>query len=727
MLSRSSFFDTYSHGRSVKPLWTIDFEEDNEFLEWFRTAYSAIEEGQRARTERDLQNRDFYLGLQSLAQGRDGVPRDRDNKPLDRFARVTINQCYELVEQWVSKMTRFAPAITVIPPNQEYNDRIAATLSKEFIDYLFYVNDFDEILEEVARTVRLDGETFLFIRWNAAKGDIAPGYAKANDMGFRIPLTNSFGDQVTTKTGDPLFIEKATRVGDVEFEIVQRRFVLVQPKAKWREVEWVIEVDSCDVDELRAQYPDLAEDIGKETGGLVGSLYQPDFQWNETLVFNLYHRSSEFLDEGRFIRFTENVVLERKTIREKFGHDELPLVRLTNMDVPGILHGFSFLEQIKLLQVMYNNLASIAYTNIAKGAHLYWLIPNESNIDISKIKNSDSILKYNGRPPQLAQYRTVGPEIFQMMSYVDEKISRLAAIQNISRGEIPPGVEAGVAMTFLEEQENQRANTDIKKHNAFIKKAARLALATAGSFYDPEDGRTIRIVGKNNTFSIKALDVAKLGGPYDIRVARTTALSESKSGRLSQILALEGRFPGKMPFEQVADMLDLANEPKYYDLAAVAVRAADRENEMMAEGIRASEAKPYEDSEVHWYAHLKYMQASSYKEDLPQDRKALFDSHMLGTEVILALQFRTNPAYMQMFRMKYPQYPVFLDPGAFMQLVTGTPAPVEGQPPMEGGAPGEMPEPPVDERDTADPTETPDDVPQDEPEGVPPTDPEGAS
>lgn len=699
MADYPSFTRGMNFGQSapVKPLWTVNFEDEDEFLAWFKEAAESLADEHRERTERDLRNRDFYMGLQSLSLGREGIPRDREGRPLEKFARVTINQCYELIEQWKSKMTRYPPAIAVIPSNDEHNDKIAAQLSKDFIDYLFYQNDIDDVLEDVASICRIDGEVFLFITWDKNKGDVHPDLREAKKLGERVPLIDpATGEQMTGEDGNPLFIDERQKIGDVAYDVVQRKYVMRQPKSKWKDVDWIIKISSQDVDELRADYPEKAAELhlsGTERSSYI-EYFSADADWNETLVYELYHRSTRFLDAGRYIKFTDSVVLENGPL--PYSHGELPVCRLTNIDIPDSQYGYSFIDQILLLQVMYNNLASIAYTNISLGSHLYWLVPKQGGVDISKLRNSASVIKYNaGMPPSIQQFNVVGQEIFKMLEFVEQAIQRISGIQGVSRGEPPAGIEAGIALAFLEEQENQRANVDIKKHNAFIKKLARMSLAVAGDYYDPSDGRTIRIVGKNNAYSTKALDVASLGQPYDIRVQRTTALSESKSGRLSQILALESRFPGKIPWEQVADMLDLASDEKFFTLASVAVKAAERENESMMEGRPVMDAVEFEEHVQHWYSHVKFMQTPSFKEDTPEYIKMLFIKHCKSHEFWIHTKLQTggNPLFAQRV-MQLENFPAFtLAAPIGGPPMAGAPAPTgPGVPPV--GAPPGGPLPP---------------------------------
>lgn len=696
----SNHLDTFY---PVKPLWSIDLDNNDEVLKWFKDTIDVLRDRQLERAQIMLRNRDFYASIQEIALGKTGIPRDREGKAIvDSFSRVTVNQIYDLTEHWVSQMTRFAPAIAIIPPNSEYNDRIAAKMSKNFIDYLFYVNDIDDILEDSARQARIFGESYCFVEWDENKGDYHPSVGQASALGIRVPLLDDMGEQIMNSDGDPIFIDKKPKVGDVAYDVVLPWHVFVQPKQKWKDVEWIIKVKAVDADSLKAAYPHLADSIDAKSTDVSFSIdyLTADTDFNEVLQFEIYHKSTEFLDKGRYIKLIPGTILENRELG--YSHGELPVCRLTNIDLPGELHGASFFQNIVLLQVLLNNLYSLAYTNISLGSHLYWLVPVGGNVDVNKLRNSASVIKYQGAiPPRIESFKTVGAEIWKLIEMVEEKISAISGRQPISQGVVPPGVEAGIAMTFLEEQENQRANVDIKKHNAFIKKLARMSLSVCGDKYKEDDGRTLRIVGKNNMFSVKALDVAKLGGAYDIRVQRTTALSESKSGRLSQILALEGRFPGMLPREQVLDMLDLANDQKFYDLVTVALQAAENENEIMLDGQVVDPPERYEEHLVHWQSHVKFIQSRSFKEDVPPQIKQLYFDHILAHEFFMiekAQEQTVSPLFVQKLQ-SLEGFPLFFIVGSPVQ-----PSPDMGQQMLSAQGQGTTPTPMPEQSSTNDST-----------------------
>ena len=672
----------------VKPFWSIEFEDEETFLKWAKEAIQRLEKEHLQRTYNDLRNEKFYEGYQSR-NAMKSSNLDRDFKPTDSFSKVIVNQVFELTEQKVSKMTRFAPAIAVLPQGSEYSDKVNARLAKAFVDHQFDSNEVDEKLEDIARKCRLNGEVFCAVEYDYNRGDyISPEAASNLD---RVPVYDSMGNQVFDENNDPIYVQKADRIGDVNFRIVLRRYLLREPQESWGDVNWTIEIKTRDISEMRAQYPDLADKI--KSGTSFVSMFQPASDSGQVIEYIFHHKGTKFLSKGRKIVFTSEVVLENTHL--PYSDLELPYIRLSDIDIPGDQYGKSFIDQILLLQIAYNNLISIQYTNASLGSHLYWLVPKQAGVEINKIRNSNSVIQYNaGFAPTLQQFRTVGGDLFQLIEFVNQALLRTSAIQDISRGEVPTGIEAGVALAFLEEQENQRANTDIKKHNKFIQKLAKKAIGVAGDYYKPEQPRTIRIIGKDNSYVVKTLDKAKLSSSYDIRVVRTTALSESKSGRISQILAIESRFPNMVPREQVMDMLELSNDKKYYALTTVAVQTSEKENEDMSEGKQIPAAQPFEELQVHWYSHVKFMQSAEFKE-FPPKIKELFIDHVRGTEFLIFDRMAGNPVFKQMIATTYPSFPCLLTEAAYMSAMAPSPVSsgitANGIPgslaPMEGNLP----------------------------------------
>ena len=60
--------------------------------------------------------------------------------------------------------------------------------------------------------------------------------------------------------------------------------------------------------------------------------------------------------DGYYIKFTKSAILEMKDL--PFSHGMLPLVRITDMDVPEQLNGVSQYEMVRPIQNMHDNLST---------------------------------------------------------------------------------------------------------------------------------------------------------------------------------------------------------------------------------------------------------------------------------------------------------------------------------------------------------------------------------
>lgn len=650
--------------QSIRPLWTVDLKDSDAILDWHKKVWSVMETRQNSLTARYLRNRDLYAGLQSPSPAHNRVGTLTD--PLSewgtskfRIPEIVINHSFELTEQLVSKLSRFSTTVDILPQNTEESDRNNARAAQRFANHIGEVHDLKSIFIEFIRDSKIGGESYVFCDWNENVGDLTPDARKLT-KGKRVPLLDEDGTQVIGESGEPLFIEKAPRVGDIEFRHRSVPEVLVQPKKRWKNVEWICEIDLIDVDELRALYPksikeiDYAYDSGKRSGKY------GDEVGNSVFVYTYWHKSVEWMNSGRKIILCDECVLHNED--NPFSGAPLPCVRLTDIDIQGELHGWSFLNNIAIPQLVLNRLYTLAYRNIALGSHLYWLIPANARVARDKIANSSTVLQYFGvQKPEIATFNTVRPEQFQFIEKIENRMLTVSRVQHTSRGELPPNVEAGVAIQILEEQENQSMTPDIKKVNAAVEKLYSLALGIAGDYFEKGDGRTARILGTEGEFLLEEVEKAKLSGPYDIKVKKATAFSQSKPLLIKEITQLEAMRPGVLSNEEIYDLLDLGDRDKFYDITTAARRTAEFENQRMREGKEISEPTKDEFLLVHWDSHLTEIQTPSFKIQASEKTKEAFENHVIVTELFLVEKAKSNIALAQkLATMEY--FPVYYVP-----------------------------------------------------------------
>lgn len=661
-MSADLFFDNFEHmpeeERLPDPIYTVDFKDEEALLDWLTKEYQRLKNLSVDRFRRIRQNLALYRGDSArFRRSRSTTSRSHEGIPVTRHYRLTANHLFDLTATKVSTITKIKPAVEILPTNNELDDKNSAKASKKFIDHLWDINDVDKLLQDVHLAKYIAGETYIFTEWDPDKGDLHPDYIEATRNGEVLEFTNESGNPVLNEDGTRKTIDAPVRTGDISYEIENAWRVFPENKESWSKVNYVFRVELAHIEELKRDFPDKKDKITelKNTKVFDPNLMEDRPLNSETLKITLYHKKTKHVPEGLQIVFTPDVILDKSD--SKYSMDEMPVIRITDIDFPGILHGMSFYEHAKNLQAMHNNLTSMIAKNQFLTAHPKWFLP-QGSANINSLGNDVTVVPFKGRTaPALVQMNPTPAEVFGFRDTVKEEMEQISGVAGVSRGQPPSGVTAAVAMEFLEEQEQVRGSTEISKHFKLIRDLAKMSLAIAGDYYDEEDGRTIRILGKDGKHLIRSLDVASLHRNYDIRINASSALAGSKSAKTARILQALQFGRELLPPEQWVDLLDLGSEDKMTTMITAALDHAESENESFFEGDPVMPPSEEEDHIIHWRTHLKRMQTRSYKEDLSPEQKAEFKRHLEIHEMEMDRKAQKNPLFMAKLA-QLAQYPI---------------------------------------------------------------------
>jgi hypothetical protein len=703
---RSNFLDTdYTTETTLRPLWTVpDFEVEKDVQDWCNNAVNYCEKYYSSYFQLQFQNLLIYQGQHWQTQDKYNN-RFLDNVGLTvarRTPRLVFNHCYDFVEHHVSRATRYRPSVAIYPANREQQDADNAKVSKDVLDYVWYINNIDLYLQQWVRYAKIFGESFLKVDFDPNKGDVHPDWIKAKSQGIRVPLTDSSGQQILGQDGKLLFIEKCMRVGELKYEVKAPWHYFEMPCNNRDDIEWCIEWDCVDPDYLRAKYPDKADDIKADAG--LNMFNDARFDYgrlgSQCIRYKLYHDSTEFLDGGRYIVFTKDCILENTKL--PFSHGKRPFIKIHDLDVPDCIRGMSFYQQIFPINHQINACGSLIYKMLVLLSHPKIAMPDGA-CEMNQLVNENTVLTYQGGvPPTLLHMNPPIGEPMRYMEMLTGIMEKLSGNFEMSRGQAPSGVRAAKALRVLDEQEDKRSFGFITKYNQLgMVENAKMTLSVAGDFYDDSDGRLARIVGKDNEYRIRQFKSSNLSKPYDIRIENTTALSQSPSARFDEINEMmQVRFDPNAPISraQYYNLLDLGASEQFKDIATKAVKCAQSENDDILSGMQIKDPTVEEDLIEHWKVHLQACQGRDYKEITPDDRKEMLKKHTTLTEYLMfekafgitdpmgAQLSMGNPMFAQRIQMECPNYPVY-----FSLPVPPTP-PMGMMPP---GAPSPMPSQPT--------------------------------
>lgn len=710
--SRTLFDDLESSNKEIRPLWSIeDIDSKKKVEEWFDTTVDACHDYYRDYFQTQMDNLLLYKGIQWLAADRQANRiLDRQGFPNIRNPRIVINHLSDFVTQWVSRLTRYRPAVAIYPARSQQSDADDAKTAKQVLDYIWYQARIDETLQEWSRQMKIFGEAYLWVLWNPQKGDVHPDWKEAKLQGRQVPILDSSGNPIKNPKGEAMTMNHAPHIGDIEYIVDAPWHVFDQPCRNRRDIDWSIRWYLQDIEYLKAKYPDKADDIkisSDTNSSYTGYRLDMGRLKNQIVVYELYHRSHEFLEPGRYIKRIKGCVLENVDL--PFEHGQIPYLYIADIDVPDQIRGMSFFQQLFPIQHQINACASLIYKALVLFSHPKMTI-QDGSCDMQQLLNESTVVSYSGGvPPTLLTQSPVAPELFSYLNKLEETAEKLSGVFRMSRGEAPSGVRAAKALRVLEEQEDKRAYiTAIKYNNIGLVENARMSLSTAGTYYDDSDQRLLQIVGTDNEFKIKNFVASNLSKPFHIRIENTTALSQSAAARIDEIGELmQMRFDPQslMSREQVTQLLDLTASETFKDIVTRAVKCAESENEDFIAGRPVLPPTETEDLIAHWKVHMQTFQSREYKELVLPERKLLMEEHFKVTEYLmyekgygipdsLGMFLRIgNPNFAMRLSIECPDFPMLLKMPLPLQLgpTSMNAAPFGGPNPSASGTVTPMP------------------------------------
>lgn len=696
---RSQFDDLEYSDKQIRPLWSLpDLTDEKELEKWFEETVIACQDYYRDYFQVQQDNLLLYKGLQWLAADRNNNQYlGRAGNTQNRNPRVVINHLADFVTQWVSRLTRYRPAVAIYPARAQQADADDARIAKQVLDYIWYENRIDEVLQDWARHIKIFGEGYMMVTWNPNKGDTHPDYAATQVKGQVVPLLDSEGNPVLNEKGDPMSINKTVKIGDLEYKVRAPWHFFDMPCRDRDKIEWSIVWDVVDVDYLKAKYPDKADEIHPDLD--INNMYTGyrtevgKFK-NQCVVYELFHDGVEFMEEGRYIKRIKNVILENGP--NPYEHKKRPYLYMADMEVPDQIRGYSMFQQLFPLQHQVNACASLIYKSLVLFAHPKFVI-QDGSVEMQQLLNESTVVSFTGNiSPTLLAQNPVQEALFKWEEYLVGVMEKLSGVFTMSRGQAPSGVRAAKALRVLEEQEDKRAYiTAIKYNNIGLVENARMSLSVAGTYYDDSDGRLIQVVGQDNEWEVKKFTTANLTKPFHFRIENTTALSQSPAARIDEITELNQMIltpDSLIPRGQAVQLLDLTASDQFKSIETRAAKCAESENNDFSAGRPVQPPTPLEDLITHWKIHAQLFQSRQYKELMPPEMKAQAEQHFMVTEYLMwekayGIMSQTgmpmrmpNMVFQQKLSMMCPDFP----------MVLKSPTPPMGMMGMGGGMGGPM-------------------------------------
>jgi hypothetical protein len=583
----------------------------------------------------------------------------------------------------------------ILPNTEDYSDKVACNVVKDWLESMNYTLGTEQWRYRWEVQKKLFGEAFCIIMWNPRIGDIHPFAKKYIEED--IDMVDASGKTVSNLTQEPVKLKKNVRIGDIEFINPMPWDVMIEPVINTKDANWFYWVEYLDIAYLKKKYPQFDWDT-KLTRG-------PDTQYdfytntekenlNKRKVFYFFHRSHEFLPEGRYVVCSDDHILTNEPITAQtlIENMDMPFVHFKDLDIGLGNRGNPILfRNCKNISDADNRILNQIYNNLEMESPKMFVHEN-SGVDAQRMPNGTTAIEWHGNlKPTIECPTTNTSSIFNFHVLLQKSMDQVALQNPLVKGETPNAqLDSFIALQYFEDQRTQLASPDIKGHIRAMEKLYRLMISIAKDKYHPDDGRLIKVLGKHNTYQLKYFDPINLQKSYDVHITTTGNLANSKAARSQMLLSIKRDFPTILTDEVFMDMLGLSHSKKFMNAITSAVSSAESENQDMMSGKPVESPERYEDLIAHWDTHRIPMQTLDFKHS-NEKVQSLFIGHVAATEKLMFEQAAENPMFAQRLE-QLRQFPMFYTPKPVNEPIP-QPEGMEGfeteQPPLPENEPQE--------------------------------------
>lgn len=532
-------------------------KEIAKLLDWVGKNYSQARNA-RARSERQwLLNLAFYFGNQNVQFQR--VPQGADSfmrlvtPPAPYYrSRPVINLIKPLARREMSRLTAQKPFASVIPATGEDTDLFAAQAAEQIWESMYRNKN---VAKALRRTVFWDviaGNGFLKTWWDP--------------------------DQIDEFNGMP---------GDICYDPITP-FHLFVPDTKEPELEnqpFMIHAQLRNAEQLSRAYGtqiNFERTKGEELEqNLLSVLGEQEWERGKNvLTIECWVKPGiyDILPEGGMVLIAGQQVLQAFE-QWPYGHNKYPVAHFRNVET-GKFYADSIITDLIPLQREYNRTRGQmieAKNRMSKPQ----LLAEQGSIDVTKLTSEPGLIipyRPGFNPPRPMEISGLPSYVLDEPARIKEDMNEIAAQHETSRGDVPSGVTAATAISYLQEQDESQLSFTFDSIEEGMEKTAFLTLNYVKDYWDVQ--RTIKVAGVDSTFDVMTFKGSDLHNNTDIRMEAGSALPTSKAAKQAFIMDLM-KF-GYIDPNKGLEVMEIGGINKIYEQIQVDDRQAQRENARMS-------------------------------------------------------------------------------------------------------------------------------------------------
>lgn len=317
----------------------------------------------------------------------------------------------------------------------------------------------------------------------------------------------------------------------------------------------------------------------KSLNSIAGSGSETGSSLDTVLVAQAWFKPCRVFEEGGVVTWSGDTLL---SVVEPYPyvHNEFPLSRI--VDVPNnTFFGTSIIQDLIPLQREYNRTSSQMIENRNKTGRPS-LVAEEGSVNVARMSAEPGqiVMKRPGTAPiQELKFPNTSSLYQNALEIIMRDLDDASSQHEISKGSVPPGVEAATAIAFLHEQDSAPLAPSVESIESAHEKISRHLLKYVEQFWDTP--RAVKYVGPDNVQQLIQFKGEDLHGDIDYRVTRDSGAPESLAAKRAFIQAMMDK--GHIPPVEGLRRMGMGELQSLYEAVEVDKNQAGNENLKMAE------------------------------------------------------------------------------------------------------------------------------------------------
>ena len=523
----------------------------------YASATSLVKRVDDLRNQRELMERawkinlSFYKGKQYVFYNKktrriESLATEDGDKPRYRV-RIVANQIAPNSMGLLARLVKSKPTFYATPTSSGFENLKATEVAESMLEFWWDKFSLSEKREEAMLWSIICGNGFWKISWDDKVGssvkvllDPIEGQPIIDPM-----LERLYRDQLEMQCIESDDFEMEVFEGDIRCDVISPFNVFLDDSAQvFEECKYAICSHPMSATEVESRFgvrlkPNAINRYPDESLPGLYSFSSGQTKENIREIFYGYFLPTPDRPEGRVVVFTKDPSIILYDAPWPYPFMELPLIKFPGMRVPGQLWDSSVVEQAVPLQKELNRTLSqmIEYKNLTLKPQMMAPV---GSLRQRMTDEPGAIFEYNpiaGKIPEAIPLPGLPSYVAQHLADMGQRLKDVFGLTEIMQGQVPPNVEAGVAIDLLQEAATDRLSPQILMMEKALERAGNLMLSLAQKYYT-EPRMMMLSGGSGSKPRVEQFEHADVLSGVQIKVEAGSGLPRTRAGKQARVFQM---------------------------------------------------------------------------------------------------------------------------------------------------------------------------------------------